>query len=226
MEEKVVNYRKVKKTLNKVLNQKIQEMLPRSAYYKLNKKIKISVETKSNVNWRCFSAEKCVVIYFQGSIEVDWSKILFSKQKNAIQSFRNVLKFQKEFRDEIDNILGILGYPRPRLYSRDNTTVPFVLTKYFSIQIKNPLWTVDPILLDRKIKEIKQAIRGVDPSSSVVTPKLSHFIHGIKVDTDKHRFNVSVYYKKNSKFQPTMTQIVNRLRDEHPSIPHFIKPNY
>lgn len=225
MEEKVVNYRKIKKTLNKVLNQKIQEMLPRSTYYKLNKKIKISVETKSNVNWRCFSAEKCVVIDFFGSIKIDWPKILFSKQKNAIQSFQNVLKFQKEFRDEIDNILLILGYPRRRLYSTD-TTVSFVSTKYFSIQIKNPLWTVDPILLDKKIKEIKQSIRSVDPSLSVVTPKLSHFIHGIKVDAGNHRFNVSVYYKKNSQFQPTMTQIVNRLRDEHPSIPHFIKPNY
>lgn len=226
MEEKVVDYRKIKKTLNKVLNQKIQEMLPRSAYYKLNKKIKISVETKSNVNWKSFSAEKCVVIYFQGSIKVDWSKILFSNQKNVIQSFRNVLKFQKEFRDEIDNILLILGYPRPRLYSIDNSSVPFVLTKYFSIQIENPLRTVDPILLDKKIKEIKQAIRGVDPSSSVVTPKLSHFIHGIKVDAENHRFNVSVYYKKNAQYQPTLFQIINRLRDEHPSIPHFIKSNY
>lgn len=225
MEDKVVDYRKVKKTLNKVLNQKIQEMLPRSAYYKLNKKIKISVESKSNVNWRSSSSEKCVVIDFFGSIKIDWSKILFSKQKNAIQSFQNVLKFQKEFRDEIDNILLILGYPRRRLYSTD-TTVSFVSTKYFSIQIKNPLWTVDPIILDKKIKEIKQAIRSVDPSSIIVTPKLSHFIHGIKVDAENHRFNVSVYYKKNSQFQPTMTQIVNRLRDEHPSIPHFIKPNY
>lgn len=219
--------KRVKKVLTKVLKLKSRKWLPVSRYYKFSEKIRIDVIPKNKVFWRVESTENCVRISYSCEIEVDWNKILTSKNQSAISAYNNITQFQNKFREEIKWFLDKMGMNKPYNSWEFRLNPPLISVSFIFVK-NNSLRNENPIFLKSKIEEIKTAIKGMTLTSlELESLPAKELIHSIRVESDCTKFLVKISLNKSNPHHLSITPrgIIKLFQKKHPKLGTFVKCN-
>lgn len=221
MENIKLDKKRVRKILTKLVKDKAREMMPRSPYYKLHQKISVVVVPQNKVFSKVSSDDDHIRIYYSASIEMNWVKILRSKNKSASQAYFRQRKFKLQFRDELNRIFKYLGV-REIITREWRETNPSLISSP-SVLIFHRNFLYEQENLSSEISEIKKAIRELSwkrPNGQEIIMK--EILHGIKVIADRTQFRVKIAFKKDGSFQPSIQRVLIELGNKLPHLGTFV----
>lgn len=222
METINLDKKRVRKILTKLVRDKVQKMMPRSPYYKLHQKISVIVVPQNEVFPKVSSDDDHIRIYYSASIEMDWHKILRSKNKSASEAYLRQQKFKLQFCDELKRMFKYLGVENLIVREWRETSPSLISSAAVVITHKSFLF-YEKQNLGNEISEIKKAIRGLSwkrPNGEEIIMK--EILHGIRVMTDRTEFRVKIAFKKDGSFQPSVARVLIELRNKHPHLGTFV----